>query len=249
MKKTCLMTHIVGGYPNMEECEKIAISMAETGVSYLEIQIPFSDPIADGKTILSANMEALDKGVTVDDCFALLRRLKKKIDIPVLFMTYYNIPFHYGVEKFCKKAKEVGCYGFIIPDMPFDEEKNDHYLELCEKYDLNAIQVISQITPIDRSKKISKVANGFVYCVSTAGTTGERAGLNKKVVQYVRRVRKYIKIPIAIGFGVSNKEHVDFLRDKVDIIVIGSKILNIYNNSPIGKGIYHIKAFLRDILW
>jgi tryptophan synthase alpha chain len=235
MKKIQLMTHIVAGYPTMDECEKIALKMASSGVSFIEIQIPFSDPIADGKTILSANMQALKNGTTPDDCFALMKRLKKSIKIPLLFMTYFNIPFVYGLEKFCKKAKEVGCYGFIIPDIPLDEEEHEHYLELCKKYDLKAIQVISPITESERLKKIAQVAEGFVYCVSRLGTTGERAELDSRLGDYLDKVREHIDLPLALGFGISTQEHVQAAAAKADIVVMGSKIINLYNETKENK--------------
>lgn len=244
--KISLMTHIVAGYPTMAECEKIALTMADCGVSYIEIQIPFSDPIADGKTILKANTKSLENGTTPDDCFDLIKRLKRRIKIPILLMTYFNILFNYGVEKFCRKAQKAGCYGLIVPDIPFDEESHEHYLKFCKKYDLKAIQVISPITPARRLKKIAKAADGFVYCVSAFGTTGERLVLNADLDFYLDKVRKYIDLPIALGFGISNKQQVLAAGRKADIVVVGSKILNIYNNSSRGEGIGSIKSFLES---
>ncbi len=247
MKKIQLMTHIVAGYPSLRESEKIALAMANAGAKFIEIQIPFSDPIADGKTIADANRQALKNGIAPDDCFALLGRLKKKIMIPILIMTYFNIPFRYGLEKFCKKAAANGCFGLIIPDIPFDEEKNEHYIKFCKKYGLRAIQIVSPITPPRRLKKIGKIADGFVYCVSHAGTTGEKNQLPQHVGQYFKMVRKYIKTPLAIGFGISNRKQVESLSGIADIIVIGSKILNVYNESPKGEKIKNISAFLREL--
>lgn len=162
-------------------------------------------------------------------------------------MTYFNIPFCYGLEKFCKNAKEAGSYGCIIPDIPIDEEKYENYLSLCKKYDLHAIQVISPITPKRRLKKISKVASGFVYCVSTSGTTGERNELNPHLRSYLRSVKKYIQLPLALGFGISSKDQVRAALKYADIAVIGSKIINILNLHKKNK-IKSIKKFLKNIL-
>ncbi len=241
-----LMTHIVGGYPTMKECEAIALTMVEAGVSYLEIQIPFSDPIADGRTILKANTKALQNGITPEDCFRLMKKLKRQTNIPLLFMTYYNIPFRYGLEKFCKKAKEIGCYGLIIPDIPIDEEKYENYLSICKKHKLHAIQVISPLTPEARLKKITKVASGFVYCVSSSGTTGERKNFSPKLDEYLKRVRKHIHVPIALGFGISRKSHIGVIQEKVDIAIIGSKLINLYNTSKENK-LQTIKSFLKKL--
>ena len=245
MKKINLMTHIVAGYPTMIESEKIALAMAKTGISYLEIQIPFSDPIADGPTIMEANEKVIANGTKVEDCFDLIERLKKKINVPILIMTYFNITFNYGVEKFCKRAKQVGVYGLIIPDMPIDEEKYDHYLRYCKQNNLHAIQVISPITPEDRLRKIAKIASGFIYCVATFGTTGERKKLNPKLQSYIKKIRKNIHVQLALGFGISSYEQVLTASKYADIVVIGSKIINIYKK---GNNISDIKDFLDNIM-
>lgn len=238
-----IMTHIVAGYPNIKECKEIAHTMSNAGVSYIEIQFPFSDPIADGKTILEANTKALANGMTTEKSFKLLEGLALKT--PILIMTYFNIAFSYGLEKFCKRAAKAGVYGLIIPDIPIDEEKSEHYIKLCKKYSLHPIQVISPITPPKRLQRIAKVASGFVYCVSNFGTTGERKALNPQLKKYLDRVRKYIKTPLALGFGISNESQVQTALKHADIAVIGSKVLNIYNES--GK-VSEINHFLASII-
>jgi tryptophan synthase alpha subunit len=238
------MTHIVAGYPSMKECEEIALCMAKSGVSFIEIQIPFSDPIADGPTIMEANEKSLLNGTTPEDCFELIKRLKNKIKTPILIMSYFNIPFNYGVEKFCKKAKEIGVYGLIIPDIPIDEEKHDHYIEICRKHNLHPIQVISPITTTGRLKKLKKVASGFVYCISTLGTTGERKELTPKLQDYLEKVRKIIKLPLALGFGISSEDQVLEASKYADIVVIGSKMINLYKSGKIEA----VKRFLDQIL-
>ncbi|MFA6436582.1 MAG: tryptophan synthase subunit alpha [Candidatus Gracilibacteria bacterium] len=246
-KKLSLMTHLVAGYPSMPECERLAETMLESGVSFLEIQIPFSDPVADGPTIEAANHQALEQGVIPDDAFALMKRLKQKTSTPLLFMSYYNVLFRYGLEAFCKKAKSVGCYGLIIPDMPIDEEPYDHYLELCRKYQLHPIQVISPLTPVRRLKKIGKVASGFVYAVASFSTTGEQQKAYPQLESYLKQVRRYVSVPIAVGFGFSQKEQVQKAARCADIVVMGSKIINLYNQAPRGKGVEEVKAFLDDM--
>lgn len=241
---TKLMTHIVAGYPTLQECERLATAMVQDGVSYLEIQMPFSDPVADGKTIAAANQKALENGMTVEACFSLIKRLSSKIHIPIFLMTYFNIPFHYGLGKFCKKAKENGCKGLIIPDIPIDEEPCEHYISLCKKYELNSIQVISPLTTDSRLKKIAKAANGFVYCMARVGITGERKKLDKSISDYLDRVKSHIPLPLAVGFGISKMEHVKILAEKADIIVIGSKIMNLYTEGGIKK----VRAFIGGVV-
>ena len=245
------MTHIVAGFPSLKESEKIALIMAKNGVDFIEIQIPFSDPVADGPTIMAANQRALESGIRVEDCFELMKRIELKMqEISVkpkfLFMSYFNILHHYGVEKFCKRAMESGCYGLIVPDMPIDEEKNENYLRACKKYRLKAIQVVSPLTDEKRLRKLAKYANGFVYCVSRFGTTGQTTTLNKKLGDYVKRVKKYIKIPVAVGFGISKKEHVKAVHRDAEIAVIGSKIIDLINQGG-GKYESELENFLRKI--
>lgn len=242
-----LMTHIIAGYPTLKKSEEIALAMYESGVSFIEAQIPFSDPIADGPTIMEANEIALKNGSTTHKCLKLVKRLKKKIKIPILIMTYFNIAFNYGLEKFCRDASNAGVYGLIIPDIPIDEEKYEHYIGFCKKYNLHPIQVISQITSPARLKAISKVASGFVYCVSTYGTTGTRNRLNPKLEKYLRKVRDFVKLPLAVGFGISTKKQVKLVDKKAEIVVIGSKIINLYNETKTDK-ITKIKNFLEDII-
>lgn len=230
MKK--LMTHIVAGYPDLQTSEKLLKLMAENGADFVEIQIPFSDPVADGPTIMQANQKSLEAGTKVADCFELMKKATKiGSGTKFLFMTYFNILHHYGVEKFCKKAAECGCYGLIVPDMPLDEEPQEKYLENCKKYGLKAVQVISPLTPERRLKMIAKVADGLVYCVSKFGTTGQDSELNPQLSSYLRKVKKYIKVPLAVGFGISTRAHVEAVWREAEIAVIGSKIINILNEN------------------
>ncbi len=253
------MTHIVAGFPSLKESEKIALIMAQNGVDFIEIQIPFSDPVADGPTIMAANQRALEGGIKVEDCFELMKRIELKMrekgsgktqgilaKPKFLFMSYFNILHHYGVEKFCKRAMESGCYGLIVPDMPIDEEKNEGYLRACKKYQLKAIQVVSPLTDEKRLKELAKYADGFVYCVSRFGITGQTTTLNKKLGNYIKRVRKHIKIPVAVGFGISKKDHVKAVHSNAEIAVIGSKIIDLINQG--GKNYEaNLENFLKEM--
>lgn len=241
-----LMTHIVAGYPNLETSKKLLKLMADNGADFVEIQIPFSDPVADGPTIMQANQKSLEAGTKVEDCFELMRlAVKNGSETKFLFMTYFNIVHHYGVEKFCKKAAECGCYGLIVPDMPIDEEPQEKYLENCKKYGLKAVQVISPLTPERRLKMIAKVADGFVYCVSKFGTTGQAGELNPQLSSYLKKVKKIIKVPLAVGFGISTRAHVDAVHREAEIAVIGSKIINILNES--GGDLKKVEEFIKGL--
>lgn len=158
-KNIGLMTHVVIGYPTLQDTKKIVQSMAESGVDFIELQIPFSDPLADGPTIMKANDRALANGVTSTDCFAVMKELSTSVDIPLLFMGYYQSVFHIGVEEFCRRAKEAGAQGLIIPDIPIDEEEAEGFIAACEKYGLHHIRLLSPTSSEARIKLNATVQN------------------------------------------------------------------------------------------
>lgn len=242
------MTHIVAGYPSLEESFEVAILMAESGVSYIEIQIPFSDPVADGPTIMGANMEALESGVTVESCFDLLEKLVREIGVrglsaKVLFMTYFNIVHKFGVREFCKRASELGCFGLIVPDMPVDEEGQENFIGSCREFGLVNILVVSPLTCEERLSKLAEFASGFVYCVSRYGTTGASDSLGE-IGKYLARVRRFFDLPLAVGFGISSKEQVETVHEHAEIAVIGSKVINVLRESG-AKG---VRGFLGSLV-
>lgn len=226
-KKIGIMTHVVVGYPTLQATIELVKLMEQAGVDMIELQIPFSDPLADGPTIMKACQIALDNGTTVRDAFALVKQLQKDVRIPLLFMCYYNTVFRYGVEKFCKNAKEAGISGLIVPDMNLDEEQEEHFYMIAQKYNLHTIQVISPVATSERLEKISKAANGFVYATAHQGITGAKKDLSDVLDTYLQKVKKYIDIPLAVGFGISRTDHVRELIGKADIAVVGSKIIDI----------------------
>jgi len=240
------MTHIVAGYPSIKESEQIATTMLESDVDFIEIQIPFSDPIGDGPTITEACRSAIDSGIKVEDCFKLMGKLKKKSkNTPLLFMTYYNIIFRFGLDAFCERARQLGCYGVIVPDVPFDEEPNDHFIDTCRSHDLKVIQLVSPVTPTERLKKIGQLAEGFVYCIAGFGTTGTKQNVSGSLEKYIKNVRKYVKVPIALGFGISSREEIEAAGKVADIVVIGSQIIKLYRDHPGDKGLEKIRGLLK----
>lgn len=226
-----IMTHVVVGYPSLEETIKIVKVMAENNVDLIELQIPFSDPLADGPTIMKACEKSLENGTKVKDAFKIMRILSSRDSIPLLFMAYYNTVFKYGTENFCQDAKDAGAWGLIVPDMPIDEEGEEHFFKYCRKYNLANIQVISPVSTDERLKKNAEVANGFVYCTAHQGITGVKDNLNPTVIPYLKKVRKFFSIPIAVGFGISKKEHLQQLSPYADIAVVGSAIIDVINKS------------------
>jgi tryptophan synthase alpha chain len=246
-KKLGLMTHVVVGYPSLPETISLVKIMAESGVDIVELQIPFSDPLADGPTIMKACEEALANGTKVKDAFKVMKSLSSQVEIPLLFMTYYNTIFNYGVEKFCFDAQMARVAGLIVPDMPLDEEANEHFFEYCRKYNLYHIQVISPASTDERLKKNAAVANGFVYVTSRQGTTGAKDSLDPKLSQYLTKVRKYISQPLAVGFGISKREHLQMLKGHADIAVIGSAIIDVVKSTKKEKREEVVKQFLKQL--
>ncbi len=230
-KRIGLMTHVVVGYPSLEITVELVKTMARSGVDFVELQIPFSDPLADGPTIMRACETSLENGTKVRDAFAVMEQLSFQVSTPLLFMAYYNTVFKYGTEQFCKDAKKAGASGLIVPDMALDEEKEEHFFSYCKKYDLSNIQVISPASTSERLKKNAAVASGFVYCTARQGITGVKDQLSPDLSSYLKKVKSAFLLPIAVGFGISKKEHIQQLTNHADIAVIGSAIIDIINKS------------------
>jgi tryptophan synthase alpha chain len=241
-KNLKLMTHVVAGYPDIETNKKVIKIMAERGVDLIEIQIPFSDPMADGPTIMRANQKSLDKSIKINDCFDLVKEIKSEIDIPLLFMSYANVPFTIGIEKFILKSVDVGISGLIIPDLPFDED-NDNYYEIALKNNIHPISVISPDIKYERLKEISEVFSGFIYTTLKVGTTGAKKNICHDAIEFLKKLKNTVSVPIAAGFGISSTEHLKELENKIDIAIIGSHLIDVFDKS----GIDGVSEFLEKV--
>jgi tryptophan synthase alpha chain len=238
-KKIRLMTHVVAGYPNMSATEDIMKTMADEGVDLIEIQIPFSDPMADGPTIMKANQQALDNGTTLSHCFSLAEKMSAVLNIPLLFMSYINVPYRAGINTFIAKAKNSGISGLIVPDIPYDED-NIAYNETCLKEGLTPVQVISPDINRERLIYIAQRAHGFIYTTLKVGITGARKEIDNNGLSFISKIKKHTDVPVAAGFGISEPAQVENLSSTCDIAVIGSHLINVYENS----GLKGIKKFL-----
>ena len=240
-KDVLLMTHIVIGYPSLEASYEIVQAMVAAGVDLMELQIPFSEPIADGPVILKANQEALAGGITVQQCIDFGDRVAKRFDIPFLFMTYYNILFKYGVERFVRTAAGNGLRGAIVPDLP--PEEGTDYLQAMAEHRLDPIFIFAPTTGDQRMQDIARYARGFVYCVARKGVTGQQTDFSRDLERYLGRCRQATDLPLALGFGVKDKADVDFLTGKVDIAVIGSQTIRLVEE----KGAAAVGDFIRGL--
>ncbi|HSO19608.1 MAG TPA: tryptophan synthase subunit alpha, partial [Desulfosarcina sp.] len=202
-RQILLMTHIVIGYPSMEASMEIVGTMVEAGVDLMELQIPFSEPIADGPVILKANQQALADGVTVAQCLEFGKAAAGRFPIPFLYMTYYNILFKYGVARFAAHMKDAGLHGAIVPDLP--PEEADDYLEVMRLHELAPVFIFAPTTSDRRMKTIARAAEGFVYCVARKGVTGDQTDFSQQIGDYLARCRRATDLPLALGFGVKDR--------------------------------------------
>jgi tryptophan synthase alpha chain len=240
-KDILLMTHIVVGYPSFAASLDIVSAMVEAGVDLMELQIPFSEPMADGPVILAANQKALAAGSTVEKCFDFATTVARKHPIPFLFMSYYNVLFRAGTTAFVERMKTAGLTGAIVPDLP--PEEGDEYLGAMDKAGLDPIFIFSPSSPVERMRTIASQARGFVYCVARKGVTGAQTSFSAELDAYLARCRSATNLPLALGFGVANAADVSFLRGKVDIAVVGSATLRVIDEQGIGA----VGGFIRGL--
>lgn len=222
--KKAFISFITCGDPDIETTEKLIYAMEKGGVDLIELGIPFSDPTAEGPVIQSANIRALNGGVTTDKIFNMVKRIRSKVQIPLVFMTYANVVFSYGTEKFIKTCSEIGIQGIILPDVPFEEKKE--FSTICDKYGISFISLIAP-TSEGRIVTIAKEAKGFIYCVSSLGVTGTRSKITTDISSMVSIVRSVTDIPVAVGFGISTPQQASEMAKKADGVIIGSAIVKI----------------------
>ncbi len=216
---------ITCGDPDLETTEKIIEAMAEAGADLIELGIPFSDPTAEGPVIQEGNLRALSGGVTTDKVFDMVKRVRQKVTIPMVFMTYANVVYSYGTEKFLAKAAEVGIDGLILPDVPYEEK--EEFAPACEAAGLDLISMIAP-TSHDRIKMIASEAKGFVYCVSSLGVTGVRSEITTDIGAMVHLVKEANPdIPCAVGFGISTPEQAAKMAGVSDGAIVGSAIVRL----------------------
>lgn len=223
-KDKAFIPFITCGDPDLETTAKLVRTMAANGADLIELGIPFSDPIAEGPVIQEASLRALTGGVTTDKIFELVRELRKDVKVPFVFMTYVNVVFRYGAEKFISTCKEIDVDGIILPDLPFEER--EEFLPVCKKYDVDLISLIAP-TSRDRIAMIAKEAEGFLYIVSSLGVTGTRKEITTDLASMVKIVRENTDTPCAIGFGISTPEQAEKMAAISDGAIVGSAIVKL----------------------
>jgi len=236
-----LMTHIVIGYPTLKTSLELIDTMVAAGVDLMELQIPFSEPIADGPVILKANQQALANGTRVADCFKVAADAATGHSIPFLFMTYYNILHRFGVPAFVDKMASCGLSGAIVPDLP--PEESQAYQAAMEAHQLAPVYIFAPTTADERMRYIAQYGRGMIYCVARKGVTGQATDFSKDLGSYLGRCRAATNLPLALGFGVKDAADVAFLTGKADIAVVGTQCLRILEE----KGVAAVGDFIRDM--
>lgn len=215
---------ITVGDPDLETTEKVVHAAVENGADLIELGIPFSDPTAEGPVIMEADEVALKAGTTTDKVFELTKKLRKTITVPMVYMTYANVVFSYGCEKFAQKAADAGIGGLILPDVPYEEK--EEFTEVFDRYGLDLISMIAP-TSEDRIAMIAKEAKGFIYMVSSLGVTGTRSEITTDISAMTDLVKKNTEIPCAVGFGISTPEQAAKMAELSDGAIVGSAIIKI----------------------
>ena len=215
---------ITCGDPDLDTTAAAVKAAVANGADLIELGIPFSDPTAEGPVIQGANIRALNKGITTDKIFAFVKELRRDIKIPMVFMTYANVVFSYGAEKFISTCRDIEIDGLILPDLPFEEK--EEFLPLCHQYGVDLVLLIAP-TSENRIAMIAKEAEGFLYIVSSLGVTGTRSEIKTDLVSIVKVVRENTDVPCAIGFGISTPEQAKKMADISDGAIVGSAIIKL----------------------
>ncbi len=225
-----LIAYITVGYPDIEATEKIAAVLVASGCNLIELGIPFSDPLADGATIQKTSFQALQQGVTPETCLKVASRLYERIAAPLVFMTYYNPVFNFGLETFCGRCAGSGISGLIIPDLP--PEEASELAEAAQQHDLDLIYLLAPTSPDGRIAIAAARSRGFIYLTSLTGVTGARQSLPPDLEEFIARVRQQATQPLCVGFGVSNPEQAGRIAGIADGVIVGSRLLELVEEDP-----------------
>ena len=223
-KGKAFIPFVTCGDPDLETTAKVVRAMAEAGADLIELGIPFSDPTAEGPVIQGANLRALKAGTTTDKIFDLVRDLRRDVSVLMVFMTYANVVFSYGTERFVSTCEDIGMDGLILPDLPFEEK--EEFAPVCRKYGIDLISLVAP-TSADRIAMISREAEGFLYIVSSLGVTGTRSEITTDLGAIIQVVRENTSVPCAIGFGISTPEQAKKMAALSDGAIVGSAIIKL----------------------
>lgn len=240
-----LSVFITAGFPEKSDTVDIILTLDQTEVDFIELGIPFSDPIADGPIIQAASQRALDNGLTLDDVFDYVQKIRKHTEIPILLMGYLNPVFHFGIEKAMEKSKQVGVDGWIIPDWSLEE--SFYYLPKLAKHDIDLIHLIAPNTSLERIQRIDQLSTSFIYCVAYTGVTGKDNRPTPQTLSFFKEIRQLLQHPLMIGFGIKN--HQDYLTytEFAEGVIIGSAFIKMIEKTPGKNFSTEIQKFIQNI--
>lgn len=224
-RKKAFVAFIMAGDPNLAVTKELIFELEKQGADIIELGVPFSDPLADGPTIQRSSERALKNKINVDSVCNLVKSVRSKTQIPIAFLTYYNLVHHRGLKKFVRKAKASGVDGIIIPDLPPEESGDLRRVGTKNKFSI--IHLLAPTSSNERIKMISKVSTGFIYYVSLTGTTGARKELPKEIASSLIKIKRITKRPLCVGFGISKPEQVKSISKSADGVIVGSAIVKI----------------------
>ena len=244
--KKAFIPFIMAGDPSLAITKKLVFELDKQGADIIELGVPFSDPIADGPTIQKASERGLKSKTTLTSVFNLVRNARYEIQTPIVFLIYYNLVFHYGLERFVNSAVSSGIDGVVIPDLP--PEESGGLCKIAKKNKFSIIHLLAPTSSIDRIKKVSSASSGFIYYVSLTGTTGARKKLPKELGASLKNIKNITKVPVCVGFGVSTKKQVREVQKVADGAIVGSAIVKIIEKN-IGKKdlVKKVGSFVRNL--
>ena len=244
---TGVIPYVTIGFPTPEDTLTIVPALEQAGATAIELGVPYSDPLAEGPTIQAASYRALQAGMNMRRCIETAKALRTNgVTVPLVFMGYYNPVLNYGLEKYAKECAEAGVDGFIIVDLPAEESGPFH--DACRPEGLALIPLLAPTSTEERIARCCESAEGFIYCVSVAGVTGARSELPPSLPAFVDRVRSHTSLPIAVGFGVSERAHVEAIGRVADAAAVGSALINGIDSAPAGERAQRAGAFIVSLL-
>jgi len=244
--RTGLVTYITSGFPSLEITKKLIPTLVRNGADIIELGIPFSDPLADGPVIQESTNIALENGVTIDDCLNIVAAVRKDIpDTPLILMGYYNPIFNYGISAFASKCSSVGVDGLIVVDLPWEEIAP--LQSACLECDIHIIPLLAPTSAEDRIADTLTIGSGFIYCVSVNGVTGSRQDVSNRGLELIHRVKSHTSLPLAVGFGISSREHVLEVCNEADAAVVGSALIRTMLDSPDDKIVENVADLVSNL--
>jgi tryptophan synthase alpha chain len=237
-----LSMFVTTGYPDLDDTPAIVQALVSAATDFIELGIPFSDPLAEGRTIQASSQRALQNGVTVNFCLETARKCRERVEVPIIFMGYINPILAYGLDRFCADSASAGVDGLIVPDLSMEEAETIH--AACRQAGLDLILFIAPTSTEERMRTVARLATGFIYCISVTGVTGSRESLAEEVDGMLGRIRALTDTPLALGFGISRPQHLERLQGKVDAAIVGSALIeHITEEDPAASA----AAFVRQL--